>query len=172
MHFNHREATSFLRRIVGITVVAGMLAMPVASLGTEHARAADGMTTQTLVSVSANEGGGQMVVLRIVIEPGVALGAHSHPGLSTFAVISGTLQTSLVRGGAAVNRNGVDQVAEIGAIINLSAGQAVSYSPRAIKTVTNHGPAPLVLIATMLLDPNEPMVAFEDGSPLVQFDRG
>jgi hypothetical protein len=172
MRFNHSEVGNLLRRIVVTTVVASLLAIPVAHPGAGQASAADGMTTQTLVSVSANEGGGQMVVLRIVIEPGVALGAHSHPGLSTFAVISGTLQTSLVRGGAAVNRNGVDQVAEIGAISNLSAGQAVSYSPRAIKTVTNHGPAPLVLMATMLLDPNEPMVAFEDGSPLFQFDLG
>lgn len=45
--------------------------------------------------------------------------------------------------------------------MNLPAGNVVSYSPHAIKTVANHGSEPLELMATMLLEPNASIVAYE-----------
>jgi hypothetical protein len=154
-------------RICVVAIAATMLVVPAAS-GAQHASAAGGISTQTLAFVSNVESGDQLVVMRITFEPGVTLPAHSHPGSASFVVMAGTLQTTLVRGGAAVNRNGNEQVAEIGATMNLSAGQVITYSPDAAKTVANHGSQPLVLIATMLLDPNEPMVTFMDWPPIFQ----
>lgn len=157
-------------RIGMVAIAATMLAFPAASQGAQTARAADGMSTQTIASVLAVESGSQLVVLRIVLEPGVTLPEHHHPGSATFTVISGALQTTLVRGGAAVDRNGVEVDAAIGATMNLNAGQSISYSPHAVKSVANRTSKPLVLMASMLLDPNEPVVSYENTSPLFQID--
>jgi len=154
---------------IGVAAIAAaLLVLPAASAGAETARAADGFSTQTLASVTAVESGGQLVVMRIVLEPGVTLPEHHHPGSASFTVVSGVLQTTLVHGGAAVNRNGIEQVAEIGATMNLAAGQSISYSPNAIKTVANLTSKQLVLMASMLLDHDEPMVVYESVLPLVQ----
>jgi hypothetical protein len=81
-------------------------------------------------------------------------------------VISGTLQTTLVRGGAAVSRGGVDAVAEIGQTMNLSAGQVVSYSPGAVMRMANLRHEPLVLMMTVLVDGSEPVGMFSGLLPI------
>jgi quercetin dioxygenase-like cupin family protein len=174
--FERRSTVNTLRskispvvlRIVTLAMATSLLMIPVTLAGTGHARAADGITTQTVASVADVGGGGQLVVMRMVIEPGVTLAAHSHSGSAAFVVVSGTLQTTLVRGGAAVNRNGLEQVAELGATMNLSEGAVISYSPNAVKTVANLTSKQLVLMASMLLDPNEPMVVYEGLFPMAQ----
>jgi mannose-6-phosphate isomerase-like protein (cupin superfamily) len=153
-----------------VAIAATMLVFPAASSEAQTARAADGISTQTLASVTAVEPGGHLVVMRMVLEPGVALPAHHHPGSASFTVVEGALQTTLVRGGAAVNRNGIELVAEIGATMNLTAGQSISYAPHAVKTVANRTGERLVLMATILLDADESMVAYDDWSPLFQPD--
>ncbi len=54
--------------------------------------------------------------------------------------------------------------------MNLAAGQSISYSPNAVKTVANLTSKRLVLMASMLLDPDEPLVTYENWSPLFQPD--
>jgi hypothetical protein len=76
-------------------------------------------------------------------------------------VISGTLQTTLVRGGASVSRGGADAVAEIGQTMNLSEGQVVSYSSGAVMRMANLRHEPLVLMVTVLVDFNAPLSDFE-----------
>jgi quercetin dioxygenase-like cupin family protein len=157
-------------RFGALAMAATLLAVPAGSGGAQPVSAADGMSTQTLAFVSDIERGSQLVMMRIVLEPGVALPAHHHPGSASFTVISGVLQTTLVRGGAAVNRNGIELVAELGATMNLTAGQSISYSPHAVKTVANRTGERLVLMASMLLDPDEPVVTYDDWSPLFELD--
>src|SRR4051812_44742867 len=80
------------RTIVKFGVVAiatTLLVFPAASTGAETARATEGFSTQTLASDSAVENGGQLVVMRIVLEPGVTLSVHHHPGSASFTVVSG-----------------------------------------------------------------------------------
>ena len=137
--------------IVVIAVVASLVVVPLAG----EARAAGGVSSQTIATVAAVRSGSQLVVQRVVIEPGVLLAQSSYPGSATLVVVSGTLQTTLVEGGAAVSRGGSEQVAEIGQTMNLSAGQVVSYSPGAVMTVANLRHERLVMIVSVLVDGNE-----------------
>ena len=152
--------------IVAIAVVASLLVIPLEIGGTGQVRAAEGFSTQTLASVSAVESESQLVVQRVVIEPGVLLARYGYPGSATLVVVSGTLQTTLVQGGAAVSRGGNQQVAEIGQTMNLSAGQVVSYSPKAVMTAANLRSERLVMIVTVLVEGNEAVGMFSGLLPL------
>lgn len=166
MHALGSTFSPIARRIALLALASTLLVVPVTIASSGHARAADGISTQTIASIADIDSDSQLIVMRMVVEPGVTLAEHHHPGPTSFVVISGTLQTTLIRGGASVNRNGMDQVAELGDTMNLSPGVVISYSPDAVKTLANHDSAPLVLMATMLLDHGQPMVAFEDGPAL------
>lgn len=158
-----------LAKIGVAAMVVALLVLPAASGGMQTTRAADGISAQTLASVPAVESGSQMVVMRIVLDPGVTIEAHHHPGSASMTIVSGVLQTTLIRGGAAVDRNGVEYVAEIGDTMNLSAGRSISYSPHAVKTVANITSEQLVLMVSLLVDPNEPEITYENSSLLFQF---
>jgi quercetin dioxygenase-like cupin family protein len=129
-----------------------MLLLPLASGGTAQARAEAGIATQIVASFSAIEGESQMVVERIVVDPGVLLAQQSYPGPAIFVVVSGTLQTTLIRGGAAVRMGGSEPEVEIGATMNLSEGQVITYSPGAVTTMANRRHEPLVLMVMVLSD--------------------
>ncbi len=86
MRSQQTSAAPFVRRIVVMAVVASMLVIAVASGGIGQVRADDGRSTQTVASVSVVDGGGQLVTMRIVIEPGVTLGARRHLGSSTLVL--------------------------------------------------------------------------------------
>lgn len=154
----------FVRRVLEGILVAGVLLLPMVSVGIAQVRAEAGISIQTIASVSAIEGESQMVVERLVIDPGVLLAQQSYPGAAIFVVVSGTLQTTLVRGGAAVSRGGNESEVEIGATMNLSGGQVISYSPGAVTMMANHRDEPLVLIVTELSDGK--LAASESGSVL------
>ncbi len=75
---------------IGVAVfAAALLVFPPANAGAQSAHAANGFSTQTLASITAGESGGQLVVLRIVLEPGITLPEHHHPGAASFTVVSG-----------------------------------------------------------------------------------
>lgn len=153
-----------------VAIAATLLAFPAASTGAQTVQTAEGITTQILTSAAAVESGGQLVVMRIVVNPGTKIPAHHHPGSASFTVVSGVLQTTLVHGAAVVNRNGIEQVVDIGDLMNLAAGQSISYSPAAVKIVANPTSKPLVIMASLLLDPNESMVDYESPFPMAQPD--
>jgi quercetin dioxygenase-like cupin family protein len=159
MSTRRTRITLFIQMVAALAMAMFLLVAPVSLASIGQARAAGGISTQTVVSVADIAGGGQLVVMRMVFEPGVILAADSRPGPVSFIVISGSLQTTLVRGGAAVNRYGIDQEVELGATMNLNAGTVISYSPNAVKTLVNRGSEPLVVMAMMLLGPDAPMVA-------------
>lgn len=157
-------------KVVVVAIALAVLVLPVASRGVQTTQAADGMSAQTLASALSVEPGGQLVVMRIVIEPGASFPDHHHPGIASYTVISGALQTTLIQGGAAIDRNGVEFEAKIGATMNLTAGQSISYSPHAVKTLANRTSKPLVLLVSLLLDPDEPLVASDDWTSVFQYD--
>ena len=97
------------------------------------------------------------LMMRVVVEPGISVEDQHYRGSATLVVISGTLQTTLVRGGASVSRGGADAVAEIGQTMNLSAGQVVSYSSGAVIRMANLRREQLVLMVTVLVDTSEPV---------------
>ncbi len=157
MHAMRRVFDQIVLRIVVLAIVANVLIVPIGSAGTGKALAADGIATQTVASVRAADGGSQFVMMRVVVEPGISVEDQHYRGSATLVVISGTLQTTLVRGGASVSRGGADAVAEIGQTMNLSAGQVVSYSPGAVMRVANLRREQLVLMVTVLVDTSEPV---------------
>lgn len=171
MNAPRSKSSSLARTIVVTALVTIMLAGPMALAFPEQAGAAEGISMQAMASATNIEEGGQLVVTRMVIEPGIGVAAHRHPGPASFVVISGSLQTTLLRGGASVNRFGAEHVAEIGDTMNLSPGVVISYAPDAVKTMANRGHSPLVLMVTMVLNHGEPMTAFEDSSGILQFGR-
>jgi quercetin dioxygenase-like cupin family protein len=166
MHAMRNVVGKIVPRIVIVAVVASVLVIPFGTAVTGQALAADGISTQTVASVREANGGGQFVMMRVVVEPGVSVEEQHFRGSATLVVISGTLQTTLVRGGAAVSRGGVDAVAEIGQTMNLSAGQVVSYSPGAVMRMANLRHEPLVLMMTVLVDGSEPVGMFSGLLPI------
>jgi quercetin dioxygenase-like cupin family protein len=161
MHAMRRVFDQIVLRIVVLAIVASVLVGPMEGAGTGQALAADGISTQTVASVRAADGGGQFVMMRVVVEPGISVEDQHYRGSAMLVVISGTLQTTLVRGGASVSRGGADAVAEIGQTMNLSEGQVVSYSSGAVMRMANLRHEPLVLMVTVLVDFNAPLGEFE-----------
>jgi quercetin dioxygenase-like cupin family protein len=157
MHAMRTVVHQIVLSIVVLAVVASVLIVPIGSAGTGHAMAADGISTQMVTSVRAVDGGGQLLMMRVVVEPGITVAEQHFRGSATLVVISGTLQTTLVRGGSAVSRGGGQQVAEVGQTMNLSSGQVVSYSPNAVMRIANVRTERLVLMVTVLVDANEPV---------------
>ena len=157
-------------RIVAVALVASMTVILGSSVSSaQDARLTGKMSTETLASVSVAEGSGsRLVLLQIALEPGATIRAHSHSGPAVLSVISGDLQTELIRGGATVNRDGVEEPAEIGATTHLSDGQSIAFSANAGATIANLSGEPLLLVATILLEANEPVFDYDYWPPPVR----
>ena len=148
--------------IVAVALVASMMVFPGASTAAQGAKLTDGTSTETLASVSVADGGGsRLVLLQIALEPGTTIRAHSHSGPAVFTVISGALQTELIRGEAMVNRAGIEEAAEIGGMTYLYDGESIAFAPKAGVTIANQSDAPLLLVASILLETNEPVFDYD-----------
>jgi uncharacterized RmlC-like cupin family protein len=149
-------------KFVAMAAIASTLAIPAASTVAQDVKLAGGTSTETLGSISAVEGSGsRLVLMRFTLDPGASIRRHSHPGTAVITVVSGVLETELVRGSATINRAGVEESAEIGSTIELTAGDSIACAENAGKTMANGGEEPLVLVASMLLDPNQPVFNFD-----------
>lgn len=151
--------------IVAIAFVASVTVFPAMGAGATDARLPAGTSNESLVTVSVTDGDSRMVLIRFTLEPGATIRLHSHSGPAVFTVISGALTTELVRGGATIDRDGVEESAEIGATIDLSDGETIAFAPNAGKTIENHSTAPLLLVASLLLKTNEPIFAYDSWPP-------
>jgi hypothetical protein len=98
---------------------------------------------------------------QIALEPGTTIRAHSHSGPAVLTVISGALQTELIRGGATVNRDGIEEAAEIGSMTYLYDGESIAFAPTAGATIANQSDEPLLLVASILLKSNEPIFDYD-----------
>lgn len=152
--------------IVAVAFVASMSLIPATSTSARVDRLAGNMSTETLASVPvAESSGARLVLMRFTLEPGTTIRAHSHSGPAVFTVISGALTTELVRGAAIVNRDEVEESAEIGAMTYLYDGESIAFAPNAGVTIENHSSEPLLLVASLLLKPNEPIFDYDYWPP-------
>ena len=152
--------TSVNRMIAGIVaalLIATMTLIPTMSARAQEVSLTSEMSTETLASVSVMEGGSRLVLLRFTLEPGATIRAHSHSGPAVFTVVSGALQVELIRGAATVNRDDVEEPAEVGTMTYLYDGESIAFAPNAGQTIANESAEPLVLIASILLRHNEPV---------------
>lgn len=152
--------------IAAVALVASMTLIPALSVSARVVNLTGELTTETLASFEvANSGEARLVLMRFTLEPGASIRAHSHSGPAVLTVIAGTLQSDLIRGEATVNRDGVEKSALIGDPNYLYDGDSISYSPKAGTTLANFGSEPLTLVATLLLNPNEPVFDYDYWPP-------
>jgi len=150
--------------IVAVALAASMTMSPGSSAAAQNAQLTSGTSTETLASVSVTAGGSRLVLMRLTLKPGATIRAHSHSGAAVLTVISGALQTELLRGGATVNRDGVKEAAEIGGMTYLYDGESIAFAPKAGVTIANQSDAPLLLVASILLETNEPVFDYDHWS--------
>jgi len=162
----------FFRRALGGLRVVGAVLLVLAAAGAPAAFAKSdpmaGVTTEALGSLpSAGAPGYTLVFLRITIQPGANIPAHSHPGDVVVVVQSGKFGTSFVRGQGTVTREasgGADPVAvtlKAGDSAVLLPGDSLAYSGSAGHTMSNAGLAPLVLLVSALLADGQPGFMFD-----------
>ena len=149
---------------VAATLLGSMTLFSAMSAGAQDVSRSSGTSSETLASVSLVDGGSRLVLMRFTLQPTTTIQAHSHSGPAVFTVISGDLQTALIRGKATVTRDGVEELAEIGTT-HLSKGQSIAFAANAGATIANLSSEPLLLVATILLEANEPVFDFDYWAP-------
>ena len=127
-----------------------------------------GVTTEALGSLpSAGAPGYTLVFLRITMQPGATIPAHSHPGDVVVVVQSGRFGTSFVRGQGTVTRatsGGAAPATETlraGDSAVLLPGDSLAYGGSAGHTMSNAGDTPLVLLVSALLANGQPGFMFD-----------
>lgn len=104
-----------------------------------------------------------LAFLRITLPPGSRIAGHSHPGTVIVVVDSGLFATEFTRGEGVVTRLGGAEAAIVpGDEQLLTPGDSLAYDGTAAHTMVNPGDAPLVLLVSALLDPDEPGFVFHD----------
>ena len=127
-----------------------------------------GVTTEALGSLpSAGAPGYTLVFLRITMQPGASIPAHSHPGDVVVVVQSGKFGTSFVRGQGTVTRAAnagatpVTDTLKAGDSAVLLPGDSLAYGGSAGHTMSNAGDTPLVLLVSALLANGQPGFMFD-----------
>lgn len=185
---HHRPTAA--RRAFRTAIVRGLavlfaIAVPAASASAEVAGAAAstngtalradappdpmaGVSTEVLGSLpSAAAPGYTELFLRITMQPGASIPAHSHPGDVVVVVQSGQFGTSFVRGQGTVTRAAVNgatpvrQTLHAGDAAVLQPGDSLAYGGSAGHTMANAGTTPLVLLVAALLADNQPGFMFD-----------
>lgn len=109
----------------------------------------------------------QLILMRVTMEPGVAIPPHSHPGPVALYVEQGLFGTEFFEGKGTVQpapRDGTPVPAiemAPGDDVQMPAGDQLFYDG-AVHTMRNDGDAPLVLLVAALFDPEKPGFMFRD----------
>ncbi|HKI59375.1 MAG TPA: cupin domain-containing protein [Trueperaceae bacterium] len=153
-------------RLLGAALLA--LALGGAAVGLAQADPMAGVTTEALGSLpSAGAPGYTLVFLRITMQPGANIPAHSHPGDVVVVVQSGKFGTSFVRGQGTVTRAAVGGADAVQATLKagdsavLLPGDSLAYGGSAGHTMSNAGDTPLVLLVSALLADGQPGFMFD-----------
>ncbi len=127
-----------------------------------------GVKTEALGSLpSAGAPGYTLVFLRITMQPGAKIPAHSHPGDVVVVVQSGKFGTAFVRGEGTVTRaveagaTPTTMTLKAGDSAVLLAGDSLAYGGSAGHTMSNAGDTPLVLLVSALLANGQPGFQFD-----------
>lgn len=113
-----------------------------------------GVTIESLGTSNPDVAGGHaLVFLRITLQPGAHIAAHSHPGNVILVVDSGAFTTAFTQGTGALTRAGMepDEITT-GSVHVLQPGDSLAYDGSAAHTMVNEGTEPLVLLVSALLD--------------------
>jgi quercetin dioxygenase-like cupin family protein len=123
-------------------------------------KAAPGAVRNALAQTGAVQGapGRDLVLSRVVVDPGAKLALHHHLGTQVARIQSGTL-TYTVRRGAAVVRSGESdqepplvRTIKSGQTGQIRAGQWIVEQPSDIHEAANRGSAPVVIYLATLLE--------------------
>ncbi|MEZ4507917.1 MAG: hypothetical protein R2848_19155 [Thermomicrobiales bacterium] len=166
MNASRTTARRIAASIVAIALVASTFFILPTSEAAAEGRLAGMPSTETLASVSMAEDGSRLVLLKIALAPRVTIRAHSHSGPAVITVISGSLQIDLLRGAATANQDGAETSVEVGATTYLSDGDSIAFAPSAGETLSNHGNEPLLLVASIVLEPKELIFDYDYWTPL------
>lgn len=148
--------------LVSVTATAAQSGMPSCMVG---------VTAQPLAQAMPPDAGGDaLVVLRLTIDPSGGFQPHTHPGVVTASVVSGSLDFTLLEDDdMVINRAPVDGTAV--AADPVTPHQAITANPGdwfveagSIHEAWNRSDQPAVLIVTGLVDPNQPFVQCVDQS--------
>lgn len=124
---------------------------------------ANGVTRAVLgMGSPAGAPGQNLLLLRFTFEPGAVIPPHTHPGMQTVSVVSGTLGYTVLCGEAAVTRaptgNAPVQTERLnpGPEAFFTAGDAFTEVDGILHSGHNAGSGPLVLLVASLLQANMP----------------
>ncbi len=157
--------TAITRTVAALVVLAGALLTGIALADGDPMA---GVTTEQLGSLpSAGAPGYTLVFLRITMQPGASIPAHSHPGDVVVVVQSGKFGTQFVRGEGTLTRAAADgqapsqETLEAGDSAVLLPGDSLAYGGSAGHTMSNAGDTPLVLLVSALLADGQPGFMFD-----------
>lgn len=131
-----------------------------------------GTTIEVLSSGSpADAGGRSLMLLRMTMEPGVAIPAHHHPGPVSLYVEQGSFGTQFFAGTGQVTRAGTS--GKPGPTVTMKTGDNITMQPGdhlfydgAVHTMRNDGKDKVVLLISALFDPSQPGFIFMNmGTP-------
>lgn len=168
----HRSVRRFaLFTLLVVTMVMGS-SLTVRAHLQDEADPLSGTTVESLGAMApATAPGHALVFLRLTMEPGASIPAHSHPGGVVLVVESGSFGTMFVQGTGTITRAttaGTPAATEpttSGTEMILEAGDSVAYDQDAAHTMSNAGDEPLVLLVSALLAADQPGFQFAEGTP-------
>jgi hypothetical protein len=161
-----------IRHPLSFIAVAALLCTMLIQAGDAQAQQpilVDGIEAEILeLAPASDKADRQMVLMRMTLEPEVTLRRHSHPGIAVLMVISGVLNTELVRGDATISRvsaNGsgtaTTERVEVRESVKLNPGDIITLGLGSGKTMANGGQEPLVLVAFLIIPAEEPILTFD-----------
>lgn len=156
---------SRLHVLAFVVALALSLVMLPASIGAYDDPAAPRVTqangvTREVLSMGSPAGapGQDLLLLRFTFEPGAVIPPHTHPGMQTVSVVSGTLGYTVFCGYAEVTRAGTTQTERLnpGPEVFFKAGDAFTEVDGLLHAGRNAGSGPLVLLVASLLQDEMP----------------
>ena len=132
-----------------------------------------GVTAQTLgVGMPDNANGQVLVLIQLNIAPGGGFAPHTHPGMMVVSVVSGTLDVTqigdmemTVTRAASNGTPAVNEPLTNGMTATLGPGDSFVEPAGMVHTAFDNGTDPAVLVATGLVDPNQPATQCVEGTP-------
>lgn len=132
-----------------------------------------GVTALTLGAGMPDNANGQILVLiQLNIAPGGGFAPHTHPGMMVVSVVSGTIDVTqigdmemTITRAASNGTPAVNEPLTNGMTATLGPGDSFVEPAGMIHTAFNTGTAPAVLVASGLVDPNQPATQCVDGTP-------
>jgi quercetin dioxygenase-like cupin family protein len=132
-----------------------------------------GVTAQTLgVGMPESANGQALVLLHLTVAPAGGFAPHTHPGMMVVSVESGTIDVTqigdmemTVTRAASNGTPGATEPLTNGMTATLHPGDSFVEPAGMVHTAFNNGSDPATLMATGLIDPNQPATQCVDGTP-------